>query len=89
MYHASIARVPHDVLVSGGLNIVALVALVAGGAHGWRLKSCAPSKQCLADILGCTRDVRRMFSESCACLMSLHHNIVGKSLSPMLSPAMK
>ena len=86
MYHASIARVPHDVLVSGGLNIV---ALVAGGAHGFRLKSCAPSKQCLADIFGCTRDVRRMFSESCACLMSLHHNIVVKSLSPMLSPAMK
>ena len=86
MYHASMALAPHDVRVSGGLNIV---ALVAGGAHGWRLKLCAPSRQCLADIFGCTLDVRSIFSESWACLISLHHNIVGKFLSPMLMPAMK
>ena len=39
MYHASSARDPHEVRVSGGLK---MVALVAGGAHGLRLKSWTP-----------------------------------------------
>ena len=35
MYHASNAMAPHELLISGGLKIV---ALVAGGSHGCLLK---------------------------------------------------
>ena len=36
---------------------------------------------------GCTREVRNIFSVSCACLMTLHHMKDGKSLSHVQSPA--
>ena len=86
MYHAPSAHDPHAVCVSGGLK---MVALVAGGAHGLRLKLLTPSRIWNADTFGCTLEVRSKLSESCACWISLHHEMVGKSLSPMLSPAMK
>ena len=35
----------------------------------------------------CTREVRNMFSVSCACWMTLHHRTDGKYLSHMQSPA--
>ena len=86
MYHATIARDPQDVRVSGGLKTI---ALVAGGAHGCLLKSWAPSRTWNAETLGCTLEVRTILSESCARFTNLHHSIVGKSLLPMLRPAMK
>ena len=86
MYHTSSARDPHEVRVSGGLK---MVALVAGGAHGFLLKSWTPLSTWNADTCGCTLEVRSKLSESCACYISLHHSMVGKSLSPMLSPATK
>ena len=55
MYQASMALDPQDVLVSGGLKTV---ALVAGGAHGCLLKSWDPSSAWNADTFGCTLEVR-------------------------------
>ena len=85
MYHASIARGPHDVLILGGLKIV---ALVPGGPNGVRLKSCCPSRTWNADSFGWTLEVRNIFNVSWDCLMMSDHKAVGNSLSQMQSPAM-
>ena len=84
MYHASIARGPKDVLVSGGLKIV---ALFPGGDHGCLLKSCMPSSKEYADSFGCTRDVRNMLREYCACGTILFQRSKGKLVSHVDSPA--
>ena len=77
-YHASVARGPHELLISGGLK---MVALVPGGANGTRLKSCGPSKAWNAEILGCHRDERRRFRESWDRLTRWLHRARGESLS--------
>ena len=86
MYHASVARVPHELRISGGLK---MVARVPRRANGTRLKSCGPSRACKAEILGWHRDVRNKFNESWACLTRRLHNCNGKSLSHVHNPEIK
>ena len=86
MYHASAARVPHELRISGGLK---MVARVPGGANGTRLKSCVPSRAWKAEILGWHREVRNKFKESCACFTRRLHNVNGKFLSHVHNPEMK
>ena len=86
MYHASRSLAPNDVLISGGLKIV---ALVPGGAHGVLSKSNFPSRDAYAESLGYTLDVRSRFNESCPCSRSSFHNCAGKSLSVVHKPEIK
>ena len=86
MYHASVARVPHELRISGGLK---MVARVPGGANGTRLKSCGPSRAWKAEILGWHRDVRNKFNESWACLTRRLHSSNGKFLSHVHNPEIK
>ena len=69
---------PKDVLVSGRLKIV---ALVPGGAKVCILNSCMPSRTEDAESFGCTRDVRNMLRESCACGTILLQRSDGKLAS--------
>ena len=86
MYHASVARVPHELLISGGLK---MVALVPGGANGMRLKSCGPSRAWKAEILGWHRDVRNKFNASWASWTNRLHRVNGNFLSQMHNPEIK
>ena len=74
MYHASKALVPHEIRISGGLKIV---ALVEGGTDGCRLKSCVTSNTWYAKRFGWNRDVIRRLRESCAWGVSYDHSMVG------------
>lgn len=84
MYQASMARGPHDVLVSGGLK---MVARVPGGAQGTRLKSCVPSSTWYEESWGCTREVRSIFRESWACDIMRSQRMEGNCPSHVPRPA--
>lgn len=77
---------PHDVLVSGGLKMVALVPM---GHHGTLLKSWTPSRTWYADTFGWTLEVRSMFRESCACGINLDQIAAGQCLSMVQNPEIR
>ena len=59
MYYASNALAPHELRISRGSKIV---ALIAGGAHGFLFKSCVTSNTWYAKSFGWTSDVQRRLS---------------------------